>query len=104
MQSEESQKIIARFYEAIDEIINRGLINGKSTYCEYSGINRRNFDTQRKHLARGWFQVSWMVPLVRYYKINPRWLLTGNGPMIKVRPEKGEGTEESSKSQESDLI
>lgn len=86
MQSEESQKIIARFYEAIEAIIELGLIKGKSTYCEYYGINRRNFDSQKKNLQRGWFQISWIVPLVRYYKINPRWLLTGFGPMMKVRP------------------
>jgi hypothetical protein len=87
MHSEESQQIIARFYEALDEVKKRGWIGGKSTYCEYYGINRRNFDSQKKNLQRGWFQVSWMVPLIRYYKINPRWLLTGFGPMIKVRVE-----------------
>ncbi|MDP3452886.1 MAG: hypothetical protein Q8R90_08015 [Bacteroidales bacterium] len=90
MQSEESTRIIERFYEAVDKIIELGKIKGKSTYCEYYGINRRNFYSQRKTPTRGWFQVSWMVPLVRYYGINPRWLLTGFGPMIKKRPEKKE--------------
>lgn len=87
MQSEESQKVIGRFYEAIDYLIETGKLKGKSTYCDYHGINRRNFYSQRKNPHRGWFQVSWLAPLVRYYKINPRWLLTGFGPMVKVRPE-----------------
>lgn len=90
MQSEESKMIIVRFFEAIDYLVENKQLNGKSSYCKYYNINRRNFYSQKKDPSRGWFQVSWIVPLVRYYKINPRWLLTGAGPMVKVRPDKSD--------------
>jgi len=85
MQSEESTQIVKRFFEALDHIISIGKIKGVSTYCVYYNIDRRNLYKQRSNPERGWFQVSWLTPLVRYYGINPRWLLTGFGPMIKKR-------------------
>lgn len=85
MQTEENQKIIARFFEAIEFLLESKKIKGYQTYCTYYGIDKRNFYVQKNDYNRKYFQVSWLVPLVRYYKINPRWLLTGFGPMIKKR-------------------
>ena len=87
MQTEESKRIISRFFEALDHLIESGKIKGLQTYCNYYEIDKRNLYKQRKDHGRGYFQVSWLAPLVRYYRINPRWLLTGFGPMVKVRGE-----------------
>lgn len=77
-----SKQIIARFYEALDAIIAQKKIRGVNTYCRLYEIDRRNLIAQRKDLERGWFQVSWLVPMVREYGVNSRWLLTGFGSMF----------------------
>ncbi|MBS4060275.1 MAG: hypothetical protein KG029_07755 [Bacteroidetes bacterium] len=81
---------MGRFFEAVDFLIEKEKLSGYQTYCRYYNIDKRNFYVQKKDNSRGYFQVSWMVPLVRYYGINPRWLLTGFGPMIKKRADKKE--------------
>jgi hypothetical protein len=85
MQPEESKQIIERFFRALDSLIESKRIRGISTFCRYHGINRGNLLKQRDDLDRALFKVSWLTPLVRYYGINPRWLLTGFGPMVKKR-------------------
>jgi len=87
MQPEESKQIIGRFFQAIDYLIESNKIKGVSTFCRYYNINRGNLIKQRELPDRALFKVSWLTPLVRYYGINPRWLLTGFGPMIKKRKE-----------------
>ncbi len=84
MQPKESQIIIGRFFEALDGIIESEKIGGVDPYCKYHKIDKRNLYKQRKDHNLGYFKVSWMVPLVRYYGINPRWLLTGKGRMMKI--------------------
>ncbi|MDD4190392.1 MAG: hypothetical protein PHI28_03625 [Mangrovibacterium sp.] len=77
--------VILRFYEAIDAIITRGDIRGIKTYCDLYNIDRRNFYAQKKNIdsKRLRFQISWMVPVVRDFKVNATWLLTGKGKMFK---------------------
>ena len=58
------------------------LIRGVATYCRLYDIDRRNQYAQKKDLNRGWFQVSWLYPLVRNYGVNAEWLLTGKGKMF----------------------
>ena len=77
-----SKQIIARFYEALDAIIAQKKIRGVNTYCRLYEIDRRNLIAQRKDLERGWFQVSWLVPMVREYGVSSSWLLTGFGSMF----------------------
>lgn len=77
-----SKQIIARFYAALDAIIAQKKIRGVNTYCRLYEIDRRNLIAQRKDLERGWFQVSWLVPMVREYGVSPSWLLTGLGSMF----------------------
>lgn len=77
-----SKQIIARFYEALDAIIAQRKIRGVNTYCRLYEIDRRNLIAQRKDLERGWFQVSWLVPMVREYGVSSSWLLTGFGSMF----------------------
>lgn len=82
MNSPNSMKIIERFFEALTAIIAMGKIRGIATYCRLYDIDRRNLYAQRKDLSRGWFQVSWLQPLVEKYGVNAEWLLTGRGRMF----------------------
>lgn len=72
-----------RFYSALDAIIAKKDIRGVATYCRLNEIDRRNFIAQRKDPERGWFQLSWLQPMVKEYGINAEWLLTGMGRMFK---------------------
>lgn len=80
--SNSTKQIISRFYEALDAIIAQKKIRGVNTYCRLYEIDRRNLIAQRKDLERGWFQVSWLVPMVREYGVSSSWLLTGFGSMF----------------------
>lgn len=82
MNNPVSKQIISRFYEALDAIIAQKKIRGVNTYCRLYEIDRRNLLAQRKDLERGWFQVSWLVPMVREYGVSSSWLLTGFGSMF----------------------
>lgn len=77
-----SKQIMERFYSALDAIIESKRIRGVNTYCRLYEIDRRNFIAQRKDLDRGWFQISWLQPMVREYGVSARWLLTGFGRMF----------------------
>lgn len=72
-----------RFYSALDAIIAMKKIRGVATYCRLHDIDRRNFITQRKDPDRGYFQVSWLQPMVKEYGISAKWLLTGIGRMFE---------------------
>ncbi len=81
--TEISLKVIERFYEAIDLLIINKKIRGKNTYCKLAGIDSRNFYNQKNDMQRGWFQISWIVPLVSDFGVSAEWLLTGNGEVFK---------------------
>lgn len=78
-----SKQIMERFYSALDAIIAKKDIRGVATYCRLYEIDRRNFIAQRKDPERGWFQLSWLHPMVKEYGVNAEWLLTGMGRMFK---------------------
>lgn len=82
MNTQVSKQIMQRFYDALDAIIAMKKIRGVNTYCRLNDIDRRNFLAQKKDLDRGWFQVSWLQPMVREYGVSARWLLTGFGKMF----------------------
>lgn len=83
MNTPVSKQIMERFYSALDAIIAKKDIRGVATYCRLNEIDRRNFIAQRKDPERGWFQLSWLQPMVKEYGINAEWLLTGMGRMFK---------------------
>lgn len=83
MNTQVSQQIIQRFFVALDAIIALQIIRGVNTYCRLYEIDRRNLLAQRKDLNRGWFQVSWLQPMVTQYGISSKWLLTGSGRMFE---------------------
>lgn len=79
MQSERSQMIVRRFFEALQILKANKIIRGKQTFTSRYGINRWNLNTLEKEPERDIFQVSWLEYLVNDYKVSPLWLLTGNG-------------------------
>lgn len=77
--------VMERFYSALDAIIAMKKIRGVNTYCTLYDIDRRNLIAQRKDPDRGWFQVSWLYPMVKEYGIDAKWLLTGVGRMFEIQ-------------------
>lgn len=80
-----TKQIISRFFVALDLIVENNTIRGIKTYCDENNIDRRNLYNQRKDLDRGWFQVSWIYPLIINYNISADWLITGKGGMFKKK-------------------
>lgn len=81
--TDETIAVISRFFAAIDALIAMKKIRGKATYCRIANINRINFDTQSKDYSRGFFQVSWLIPLVKGFNVSSDWLLLGKGDMFR---------------------
>lgn len=79
MQSERSQVIVRRFFEALQILKANKIIRGKQTFTTRYGINRWNLNTLEKEPERDIFQVAWLEYLVNDYKVSPLWLLSGGG-------------------------
>lgn len=79
MQTEESQKIIGRFFDALAQLKSDKRIGGKTPFAEKYNINRRNLYKLEKSYEKDIFQVSWLSYLVRDYNVSAMWLLTGEG-------------------------
>lgn len=81
---DDSLAVQKRYFDVV-EILNREnrLLGGMSGFLDMSGIDKRNWRTQKCDIGRGYFQVSWLVPLVKYYNVSAKWLLTGEGKMFK---------------------
>lgn len=82
MNSDESIKVILRFYEAVNVLIETGKIRGKQTFTNKYGINRRNFIFVEKNPQSNMFQIAWLGHLIRDYNVSSEWLMTGEGQMF----------------------
>lgn len=73
-----------RYFSVIQELLDAGRIpGGIAGLCEISNIDRRHWYAQRKDNGRGYFEVAWLVPLVKFFKVSANWLLLGTGKMYK---------------------
>jgi len=82
MQTADSQKVVSRFFEALQYLKDKKVIRGKQTFTREHDINRRNMYTLEKDHTRDIFQVAWLTYLVKEYHISALWLLTGQGQIM----------------------
>lgn len=85
MQTNDSQKVIIRFFKAIYYLKNQRIIRGKNTFTENFGINRWNMNSLEKDMSRDIFQVAWLTYIVTEYNVSAEWLLTGKGSILTNR-------------------
>lgn len=73
-----------RFFEVMQELSdNRRLPGGVAGYCETYDVDRRHYYAQKKDLNRGYFEVAWLLPLIKYFRVSANWLLLGAGKKYK---------------------
>ncbi len=85
--TKETIDIMARFFEVVEMLILLKEIRGVKTYCDLAGINRRHYYTQKDDLNRGYFEISWVLPLIKDFGVSSTWLLLGKGSMFAVKLE-----------------
>lgn len=79
MQTEDSQKVIRRFFDALAQLKSDKKIGGPTPFAEKYNINRRNLYKLEKNNEKDIFEVAWLSYLVRDYNVSAVWLLTGEG-------------------------
>lgn len=79
--SEDTIAIMERFFQAFQTSLDNKLIKNISQFCIVYNIDKRHFYAQRKDLGRGFFEVGWLIPLIRDCGVSANWLLTGKGTM-----------------------
>lgn len=84
MQSQDSQQIVGRFFEALYYLKEQRIIRGKQTFTRMYGINRWNMLTLEKDHTRDIFQPAWLTYLVNDFGVSAHWLLTGRGKMMRT--------------------
>lgn len=77
-----------RFFDTLQQLHDaKKLPGGMSGFCETYEIDKRHLYEQRKDMGRGYFEVAWLIPLVKYFKVSSNWLLLGTGKQYKGRSE-----------------
>lgn len=89
MQTADSQRIVKRFFQALNYLKEAKVIRGRQTFTREHDINRWNMNTVEKKPTSDMFQVAWLSYLVDDYGISADWLLTGRGDMLSNLIKKG---------------
>ena len=73
-----------RYFSVMNELIEeKKLPGGLAGFCETYGIDRRHWYAQRADIGKGYFEVAWLVPLIKYFKVSANWLLLGTGKKFR---------------------
>lgn len=80
--SESTIGIMTRYFQAFDTLREIKRIPNVDVFCTTNNIDKRHLYAQRKDLGKGFFEVGWLVPLIRDCGISSAWLLTGVGAMF----------------------
>jgi hypothetical protein len=81
---QETLDIQKRYFDVMNELVdNKRLPGGLSGFCETYSIDRRHWYAQRADNGKGYFEVAWLIPLIKYFKVSSNWLLLGTGKMFK---------------------
>lgn len=86
MHTTQSQEVVARFYEAVQYLIDTGQLRSLRAFTEKYGILYSNFYKAMADHSRQVFQIGWMAPLVVDFNISADWLVTGRGSMVFRSP------------------
>lgn len=80
--TDETLAIMDRYFHAIEVCRERGLLKSMADYFRECDIDSPHFYTQRNDRNRGFFEVGWLVPLIRDCHVSSYWLMTGIGDMF----------------------
>lgn len=79
-KNEDTVVIVSRFFAAIDRLVADKVIRGLKTFTTRYDLNRTNIVTMKSNPATcSQFRPALLAYLVRDYKVNPYWLLLGDG-------------------------
>lgn len=82
--SQDTLDIQKRYFDIMQELVDAKKIPGSlAGFCEVYGIDRRHWYAQRSDNGRGYFEVSWLVPLIKYFGVSANWLMLGTGKKFK---------------------
>lgn len=82
MHTEIDKQVIARFFTAINALIERKTIDNLQSYCTVGGIDSRNIYSLRQENSTHTFHFDWLMPLILDYGVSSLWLITGLGDMF----------------------
>jgi len=83
MQDTETREVIDRFWQAYDHLRE---INGRGWQTEFIkkvGSNEGHFLRLKRERER-MFPIQNIVVIVKFYKVDPMWLITGRGEMFRI--------------------
>ena len=81
---QETIDIQQRFFETLQLLIDeRKMPGGMNGFCDTYGIDKRHLYAQRADMGKGYFEVAWMVPLIKYFWVNAVWLMLGTGKQFR---------------------
>lgn len=83
MNSFISTQINDRYFQALDTVINLGLIRGVQTFTNEHNIDRRNFLSTKKESSTRQIRLDWIYYLVNDFNVSAEWIITGKGRMFK---------------------